>query len=327
MKYKLPLLISTTLMLSACASISEKFNDGMAYLFDEPATATEPSREYVGPDDANQQMRANAQARQVRQEEQSVNAFIPKDDAQQARVQDDSLQNVPGYETSIANKEAANQADRDGREVNETKYPEQAGNQINEQKKRESKPATDRRDPSDSASENDGAHYVHRGYQDPLGNGFYPRQTHKRVVDYASQLAMELMERAMGLGADELVGVTSFVRLNTSLTDTTILGNQLAEYLIAELQSYGVGVIDFKVTDGIKVTPHGDIAMSRGGERMAQSVQMDHILTGTMVEGPRGVRINARIVTVASKRVVASASIHIPAFVVTALYAGQAIAP
>ncbi|NMH61295.1 hypothetical protein HCJ96_14790 [Alteromonas sp. MYP5] len=175
--------------------------------------------------------------------------------------------------------------------------------------------------------ERDDADYAYQGYQDPLRSGFYPRQTHKKVADYASQLVMQLMDKAMGLNINELVGVTSFVRLNTALTDTTILGNQLAEHLITELQAYGVGVIDFKVTDGISITPHGDIAMSRSGERLAQSVKMDHVLTGTMIEDSRGVRVNARIVNVDSKRVIASASIHIPAFIVTSLYAGQSTAP
>ncbi len=350
MNYKLSLLLSTTLMMSGCASFTEKFNDGMAFLFDEPATETEPSSAYATPDGvADEQLRATAQSRQERQEEGSINAFVPEEGNSHTQAQDDYKQMVGSTAPAPHSAETASQGMDDTEQNDQLTARTASDSQKNDAASQEQPDTGARQQQSDAQAptqksdqsrqkgtstqspstkpESDEAQFAYRGYQDPLRNGFYPRQTHKRVVDYASQLAMELMDNAMGLNTNELVGVTSFVRLNTSLSDTTILGNQLAEYLITELQAYGVGVLDFKVTDGIRVTPRGDIAMSRSGERMAQSVQMDHILTGTMVEDPRGVRINARIVAVNSKRVVASASIHIPAFVVTSLYAGQSSAP
>ena len=41
--------------------------------------------------------------------------------------------------------------------------------------------------------------------------------------------------------------VASFVRLNQSLSDSTVLGNQLSEYLIAELQDFGLAVVDLSL--------------------------------------------------------------------------------
>lgn len=157
------------------------------------------------------------------------------------------------------------------------------------------------------------------GYRDPLQTGFIPSQTHKVLVDYASQLAMELMDGSNSLTTQDLVGVASFVRLNRSLQETTILGNQLSEYLIAELQSFGVGVVDFKLANTLMVTGAGDIAMSRKGNQLAKQMEIDHILTGTLIEEARGVRVNARIVSVSNRRVVASANLFVPAFMVTSL--------
>lgn len=154
------------------------------------------------------------------------------------------------------------------------------------------------------------------GYRDPLQNGFSPSQTHKRLNDYASQLAMLLMEGNNQLDANDLVGVTSFVRLNESLSDSTVLGNQLSEYLIAELQSFGVGIVDFKLANGISVTPVGDFSLSRNAKYIADKLAMNHVVTGTIVEDDRGVRVNARIVSLENKQVKASASVFIPAFVV-----------
>lgn len=157
------------------------------------------------------------------------------------------------------------------------------------------------------------------GYQDPLQTGYSPDMTHKALNDYAEQLAMSLMDGAVMLNTEELIGVASFVRFNRTLRESTILGNQLSEYLIHELQQYGLGVVDFKLSRTLDVTEHGDLALTREGQRLAKRLQMDHILTGTLVELPRGVNVNARIVAVDQQRVVASANIFIPSFVVTSL--------
>ncbi|MCU7555941.1 FlgO family outer membrane protein [Alteromonas sp. ASW11-19] len=164
------------------------------------------------------------------------------------------------------------------------------------------------------------------GYRDPLQSGFSPSQTHKKLNDYAGQLAMLLMDSATRLTQQDLVGVASFVRLNRSLQETTVLGNQLSEYLIAELQTFGLSVVDFKLANGVSVTPYGDLALSRDGAELASKVAMDHIVTGTIIEDPRGVRVNARIIAVDNRQVVASANIYIPAFIVSSLNHAGAVA-
>lgn len=157
---------------------------------------------------------------------------------------------------------------------------------------------------------------VEPGYRDPLRSGFSPSQTHKRLNDYASQLAMELMDKTTRLTQDDRVGVTSFVRLTQSLQEGTVLGNQLSEYLIAELQDFGLAMIDFKLAGNITVTPYGDFVLSRKANALAKQVGIDHVVTGTIIEDDRGVRVNARIVSMQDKQVVASANIYIPAFIV-----------
>lgn len=158
-----------------------------------------------------------------------------------------------------------------------------------------------------------------QGYQDPLQTGFSPDITHKALNDYAASLAMALMDGSVQVNTEQLIGIASFVRFNRSLRETTILGNQLSEYLIAELQQYGLGVVDFKLANTLDVTAYGDLALSREGRRIAKRMEMDHVLTGTLVEQPRGVSVNARIISIEKQRVVASASVFIPSFVVTSL--------
>lgn len=81
---------------------------------------------------------------------------------------------------------------------------------------------------------------------------------------------MKLMDNATRLTHQDMVGVASFVRLNHSLNESTVLGNQLSEYLIAELQDFGLAIVDFKLAGGITVTPVG-ILYLRAVEKRLQS--------------------------------------------------------
>ena len=144
---------------------------------------------------------------------------------------------------------------------------------------------------------------------------FTPRFTYKTVKDYAGQLAMDLVKNANGLTSEARIGVTSFVKLDYSLQNTTILGNQLAEYSISEIQQFGLNVIDFKLMPAIQVSKKGDLAFSRDVMKLAHQSVMDHVLSATMIEKADGVFINARIIALGTNRVVSSASVLVPTFV------------
>lgn len=144
---------------------------------------------------------------------------------------------------------------------------------------------------------------------------FTPRFTYKSVQDYAGQLAMDLIKNANGLTSDARIGVTSFVMLDYTLQNTTILGNQLAEYSISEIQQFGLNVVDFKLMPAIQVTGRGDLAFSRDVVKLAKQNVMDHVLSATMIEKLDGVFINARIIALGTNKVVSTASVLVPKFV------------
>ena len=144
---------------------------------------------------------------------------------------------------------------------------------------------------------------------------FMPRFTYKSVQDYAGQLAMGLVKNANGLSSEARIGVTSFVILDYTLQNTTVLGNQLAEYSISEIQQFGLNVVDFKLMPAIKVTGRGDLAFSRDVMALANKNVMDHVLSATMIEKADGVFINARIIALGTNRVVSTASVLVPTFV------------
>lgn len=144
---------------------------------------------------------------------------------------------------------------------------------------------------------------------------FNPRFTYKSVQDYAAQLAMRLVKNGNGLNGNATIGISSFVKLDTSLQNTNILGNQLAEYSISEIQQFGLNVIDFKLMPALQVSKNGDITFSRNVMQLANKQIMNHVLSGTMIERQDGIFVNARIIALGSNRVVSSASILIPSFV------------
>ncbi len=144
---------------------------------------------------------------------------------------------------------------------------------------------------------------------------FTPMFTYKSVQDYAGQLAMDLLKNANGLTSRARIGVTSFVKLDYTLQNTTVLGNQLAEYSISEIQQFGLNVVDFKMMPAIQVTKKGDLAFSRDVLQLANNKVMDHVLSATMIDKADGVFINARIIELGTNRVVSSANVLVPTFV------------
>ncbi len=148
---------------------------------------------------------------------------------------------------------------------------------------------------------------------------YSPSFTHKGLADYAEQLAMQLVDNARGLTSQSLVGVTSFVNFDSTLQNADVLGNQLAELFIGEIQQFGVSVVDFKTTNTILVQPSGDYIFSRDTYELADEMGMDYVLSGTLIRNEKGVRINARIIALDNRRVMSTASVIVPHFVVEEL--------
>jgi len=116
-----------------------------------------------------------------------------------------------------------------------------------------------------------------------------------------------------------IIGVTSFVYLDAAYDQTDLLGNQLSEGFMHEIHMFGLDVVDFKTTDYIRVTPQGDFVFSRDFMELREEQPIEFVLGGTLVQHQGGTLINARIVSVASKKVLATAQGFVPQQVVNAL--------
>lgn len=139
------------------------------------------------------------------------------------------------------------------------------------------------------------------------------------INHYAKGLMQNLVANLQYVNSATPVAVVSFVMLDSDYNQSSLLGNQMAESLIHEIHKFGIPVIDFKATGYIRITEQGDFAFTKDYEELSASLAARYIVGGTMVKHKDGYLVNARIVGLKSKAVVASAQSFIPNEIANAL--------
>lgn len=139
------------------------------------------------------------------------------------------------------------------------------------------------------------------------------------VGEYIEQMATDILANLTIPVREAVVGVTSFVEFSEDLSSVNHFGNMLAESFIFELQQNGIPVVDYKVSDRVKVMPNGDYVFSRNPAALNLTSSMSHVLTGTITYNKRGLVINARMVNYENKRVVSASKKIIPYFILDSI--------
>lgn len=153
---------------------------------------------------------------------------------------------------------------------------------------------------------------------DANGNQFTPLQHHKTLANYVEQMALDLvdtLEYESDTDTNINIAVTTLVDLDSSLTKSNQLGNQISETLIHQLQKFGYGVVDFKTTQTIDVNSRGDFAFSRDIEKLSEEQMASHVLAGTLIYRSDAVVVNTRVINAHTKKIVASSRKLIPIYV------------
>ena len=135
------------------------------------------------------------------------------------------------------------------------------------------------------------------------------------INDVVKGLAYQMLESSTFVNPKTPIAVASFVDLK-NLESTNWLGNQLSESFVHEMQRHGLVVIDFKTTGHIRVTKDGDYVFSRDWKELPERQIIDYVVTGTMMQQESGILVNARMIGMQSRVVVATAQSFIPAWVV-----------
>lgn len=147
----------------------------------------------------------------------------------------------------------------------------------------------------------------------------YQPQIGVNVNHYVQGMMHDLVANLDMVKQGMIIGVTSFVYLDGAYDQTDLFGNQLSEGFMHEIHQFGLDVVDFKTTDFIRVTPKGDFVFSRDFMELREEQPIEYVLGGTLVQHQGGTLVNARIVSVASKKVLASAQSFVPQHVVNAI--------
>ncbi|MFT4927341.1 MAG: TolB-like protein [Phenylobacterium sp.] len=141
---------------------------------------------------------------------------------------------------------------------------------------------------------------------------FYGAPQDKNITHYVRGIMHDLVDNLHYVNDKTPIGVTSFVFLDSDLDQSDLLGKQIAESFIHEVHQFGIPVIDYKTTDYIRVTKTGDFIFSRDFLDLKEEQPIKYVLAGTLVKHRGGLLVNARIIGLLSKAVVASAQAFIP---------------
>jgi TolB-like protein len=141
------------------------------------------------------------------------------------------------------------------------------------------------------------------------------------INHYTKGIMQDLVTNLQYVNSTTPVAVVSFVMLDSDYNQSNLLGNQIAESLIHEIHKFGIPVIDYQTTGFIRITEVGNFAFSKDYEELGYNFNAKYIFGGTMLKHKEGYLINARVVDLKSKAVVASAQSFIPNNISDALLA------
>lgn len=141
--------------------------------------------------------------------------------------------------------------------------------------------------------------------------------TYTQVDAYINRLFMTLQDNAPTNLAIKSIAVVNFVKFDQALTNVTLLGQHITEHLMQEGQRVGYQIIEHKVTNRILQSSKGDTVFDYYLSHHAHN--FDAVLTGTIIPGPTGLSVHARIVDVTSQTILSSANVFIPRFIVDQL--------
>lgn len=141
----------------------------------------------------------------------------------------------------------------------------------------------------------------------------------RHIGHYVRNMAQDLVANMEYVTERTPVAVTHFSLIDSDLRETNLLGQQMAESFVHEFHKFRMPVVEYKATQFIRVTQSGDYVLSRDFLDLNNSTPIQYVLTGTMTKHQGGFIVNARMLGMESKVVVASAQSFVPFYVVDAL--------
>lgn len=140
---------------------------------------------------------------------------------------------------------------------------------------------------------------------------------------YVRGMMQQLVNNMQYVNSKTAMAVSSFVFLDGSYEHSDIVGKQLSESFVHEVHKYGIPIVDFKATDYIRITQNGDFVLSKDFLDLDGDLPVKYVLTGTLVKQPTGYLVNARVIGMKSKAIVATAQGKLPIAIVNSLISNE----
>jgi len=152
--------------------------------------------------------------------------------------------------------------------------------------------------------------------QSSNNKGKQSTQTELLIHHNVTTLANKLFSNAKRIKLSQSVAVGTFlpIHLKSSpdLAEQHFVGLQIQESFITLAAQAGLNVVEYKTSSAIKVTSGADVMLSRDTQELKESVAAEYFLTGTYSEHDNKLIINARIIELSGKRIIAAATGYIP---------------
>lgn len=141
-----------------------------------------------------------------------------------------------------------------------------------------------------------------------------PGSSHRmqqKINELGSLLVAGIAPDQLALVDGAAVAIGSFVGAD-DLESSDPLGRQIQEGLYHSLTFAGIHVVDFKLTDFVRVTPEGDWVATRNYTLLSGERGIDYFVYGSMTTADDGTLLEARMVNVTSKHVIATSQAFLP---------------
>jgi TolB-like protein len=139
--------------------------------------------------------------------------------------------------------------------------------------------------------------------------------THKRIGNYTSKLAYDLLKNLRGTVLDTPIAVSSFVEFDSNSKNSSKLGMLISENLLGQLQNQHIPVVDIRLMDALQINNKGIFAFEPDMDGYFYSETVKYVLAGYLTQHNHGLIINARIIQFDNKQVISSATTLIPHYV------------
>jgi TolB-like protein len=145
---------------------------------------------------------------------------------------------------------------------------------------------------------------------------YQPELDDRSLHAHVEQLARQLFDTTNAFDVSRPVIVGTFLPADSlgaeENANIVSYGLQLQESLTTFATQAGLNVVEFKTLPSVKVNQSADIMLSRSVEDLSERVAADYMLTGTYVQQESNLMVNARLIRIFDKTIIAAATDYVP---------------